>query len=96
MFKKITVIGAGLMGSAIAAHFSNTGCKVNLLDIVNKKNKNRNYLSEQAIKKLLKIKPDPFTLKSNVKLIKSGNLEDNLSIINESDWIIEAIIEDIQ
>ena len=96
MFKKITVIGAGLMGSAIAAHFANTGCKVNLLDIVNKKNKNRNYLAEQAIKKLLKIKPDPFTLKSNVKLIKSGNLEDNLNLINESDWIIEAVIEDIK
>ena len=37
MFKKITVIGAGLMGSAIAAHFANAGCKVNLLDIVDKK-----------------------------------------------------------
>ena len=96
MFKKITVIGAGLMGSAIAAHFANTGCKVNLLDIVDKKNKNRNYLAEQAIKKLLKIKPDPFTLKSNVKLIKPGNLEDNLNLINESDWIIEAVIEDIK
>ena len=34
MFKKITVIGSGLMGSAIAAHFANVGCEVNLLDVV--------------------------------------------------------------
>ena len=39
MFKNITVIGSGLMGSAIAAHFANSGCNVNLLDIVNKENK---------------------------------------------------------
>ena len=36
MFKKITVIGSGLMGSAIAAHFANAGCNVNLLDIIDK------------------------------------------------------------
>ena len=95
MFKKITVIGSGLMGSTIAAHFANVGCTVNLLDIVDNKNKNKNYIVDQAIKKLLKIKPNPFTLKSNVKLIKPGNLEDDLNLINDSDWVIEAIIEDL-
>ena len=45
MFKNITVIGAGVMGSAIAAHFANIGCKVNLLDIVIKKeNFNLSYI----------------------------------------------------
>ena len=34
MFKKISVIGSGLMGSAIAAHFANSGCEVILLDII--------------------------------------------------------------
>ena len=96
MFKKITVIGSGLMGSAIAAHFANAGCSVNLLDIVDKKFKNKNHIVDQAIKKLLKIKPNPFTLNSNVKLIKPGNLNDNLNIINDSDWVIEAIIEDLK
>ena len=37
MFKNITVIGSGLMGSAIAAHLTNVGCNVNLLDIVTNK-----------------------------------------------------------
>ena len=42
MFKNITVIGSGVMGSAIAAHLTNAGCKVNLLDIVTDKSENRN------------------------------------------------------
>ena len=95
MFKNITVIGSGLMGSAIAAHFSNIGCNVTLLDIVDKNQKNKNYVADQAIKKLLKIKPSPLTLNSNIKLIKSGNLEDDLEKINNSEWVIEAVVENI-
>ncbi|PPR44383.1 MAG: putative 3-hydroxyacyl-CoA dehydrogenase [Alphaproteobacteria bacterium MarineAlpha5_Bin6] len=95
MIKKITVIGSGLMGSAIAAHFANVGCEVNLLDIVDQKDKNRSNISSQAINNLLKIKPSPFTLKSNINLIKSGNIEDDLNKINESDWVIEVIIENL-
>jgi len=92
MFKKITVIGSGLMGSAIAAHFANAGCQVNLLDIIDQ---NNNNLSEQSIKKLLKSKPNPLTLQSNIKLIKSGNLEKDLNTINNSEWVIEAIVENL-
>jgi len=95
MFKNITVIGSGLMGSTIAAHLANAGCNVNLLDIVDNSQKDKNYLSKEAIKKLLKIKPSPITLKSNIKFINPGNLEDDLNLINESDWVIEAIIEDL-
>ena len=95
MFKNITVLGSGLMGSAIAAHFANAGCNVNLLDIVDNNNKNRNSISDKAIKKLLKIKPSPLTIKSNINLIKSGNLEDDLDKINNSEWVIEVIIENL-
>ena len=83
------------MGSAIAAHFANVGCEVNLLDIVDKEDNNRSNISNKAIKNLLKIKPSPLTLKSNINLIKSGNIEDDLDKINESDWVIEAIIENL-
>ena len=96
MFKNITVIGSGLMGSAIAAHFANVGCKVNLLDIVDSTNKNKNFLSEESIKKLLKIKPSPLTLNSNIQFIKPGNIEEHLDYINKSDWVIEAIVEDLE
>lgn len=95
MFKNITVIGSGLMGSAIAAHFANAGCKVNLLDIIDKEKENKNYIADLALKKLSKIKPNPLTLNSNIKLIKTGNLDDDLNVINKSDWVIEAIIENL-
>ena len=91
MFKNVTVIGSGLMGSAIAAHLTNAGCNVNLLDIVTDKSENRNYLADEAVKKLSKIKPSPITLNSNLKRITTGNIEDNLDIINTSEWIIATI-----
>ena len=33
MIKNVTVIGAGLMGAGIAAHLTNAGTSVTLLDI---------------------------------------------------------------
>ena len=96
MFKNITVIGSGLMGSAIAAHLVNAGCKVNLLDIVDKKHENKNHLADLALNKLTKIKPSPLTLNSNLKLIKTGNIDENLDVINKSEWVIEVIIENLE
>ena len=63
MIKNVTVIGSGLMGSGIAAHLSNAGVKVNLLDVPDNNSQNRNELADQAIKRLLKIKPSPLTSK---------------------------------
>ena len=96
MFNNITVIGSGLMGSAIAAHLANAGCKVNLLDIIDKNNENKNHLADLALEKLTKIKPSPLTLNSNVRLIKTGNIDENLDVINESEWVIEVIIENLE
>ena len=90
MFKNITVIGSGVMGSAIAAHLTNAGCNVNLLDIITDKSKNRNYLADEALKKLTKIKPSPITKKSNLKRIITGNIEDiglNLIGVNTNNGI---------
>ena len=95
MFNNITVIGSGLMGSAIAAHLANAGCKVNLLDIIDKNNENHNHLADLALEKLTKTKPSPLTLNSNVRLIKTGNIDENLSLINKSEWVIEVIIENL-
>ena len=95
MFNNITVIGSGLMGSAIAAHLANAGCKVNLLDIIDKNNENKNHLADLGLEKLTKIKPSPLTLNSNVKLIKTGNIDENLNLINKSERVIEVIIENL-
>ena len=52
--EKVAVIGAGLMGSGIAAHVANAGFPVTLLDIVPKGATNRNVIAETAIKNMLK------------------------------------------
>ena len=91
--KKVAVIGAGLMGAGIAAQVANAGIPVVLLDIVAKDNPNRSALAEGAIEKMLKQDPAPFMSKSAARLITTGNLEDNLDLIKDCDWIIEAVLE---
>ena len=97
--EKVAVIGAGVMGASIAAHISNAGVPVYLLDIVPKSDngevKNRNGVAESAIKKLLKANPAPLMHKKNARLITAGNIEDHLDLLSEADWIIEAVIEDL-
>ena len=48
--KKVAVIGAGVMGSGIAAHVANSGIPVTLLDIVPDGAQNRNIITESALK----------------------------------------------
>ena len=52
--EKVAVIGAGVMGSGIAAHVANAGFNVTLLDIVPEGAENRNIITEMAVKKMLK------------------------------------------
>jgi len=96
MIKNVTVIGAGLMGAGIAAHLTNAGTNVTLLDIPDNSSHNRNNLADQAVSKLTKVKPAAFTLPKNANLIKTGNIDDDLHLINSSDWVIEVIIEDLK
>ena len=91
--EKVAVIGAGVMGAAIAAHVTNAGYDAVLLDIVPEGADNRNMLAEGAVKTMLKTKPAPFTHKKNARRITTGNLEDNLDLVSDCDWIVEAIIE---
>jgi 3-hydroxyacyl-CoA dehydrogenase len=90
---KVCVIGAGVMGAGIAAHIANAGVDVVLLDIVPMGATNRNTITEGAIEKLLKANPAPLMHKRNAKRIKPGNIEDDMALLNECDWIIEAVIE---
>lgn len=92
--EKVAVIGAGVMGAAIAAQVANAGAPVYLLDIVPENSKNRNAIAETAIQKLLKAEPAPFMLTENAKRVTPGNIEDHLSWLREADWVIEAVIED--
>jgi len=91
--KKAAVIGAGVMGAGIAAHITNAGVPCVLLDIVPKTGTNRNAIAEGAVAKLLKTDPAPFMSKRNANLITTGNIEDNLDLLADCDWIVEAVIE---
>ncbi len=95
-FKKVAVIGAGVMGSGIAAQITNAGIPVVLLDIVPDGAENRNVIAEGAVAKMLKAKTlEPFMLKRNAKLIECGNLEDDLDKLSDCDWIVEVVLEDL-
>lgn len=104
---KVAVIGSGIMGSAIACHFANIGVEVLLLDIVpreltEKEQKSgmslddkrvKNRIVNEALQTALKSKPSPIYHKDFARRIATGNLEDDISKINEADWIIEVVIE---
>lgn len=92
---KVAVIGSGVMGAAIAAHVANSGTEVVLLDIVPKDSEDRSSLAKGAIERLLKTDPAPLTHKRNAKRITPGNLEDDLELLGDADWIIEVVLEDL-
>jgi 3-hydroxyacyl-CoA dehydrogenase len=92
--RRVAVLGAGVMGSGIAAHCANAGIPVLLLDIVPPDGKGgRNAFAQGAIDKLKKAKPAAFTHVRNAILIQTGNFEDDLGKVADCDIIIEAIIE---
>ncbi len=91
---KVAVIGAGIMGSGIAAHIANAGVPVLLLDIVPPGADDRNVLADGALSKMLKSQPAPFMSKETARLVTTGNIEDDLDRLGEVDWIVEAVLED--
>lgn len=93
---KVAVIGAGVMGSGIAAQIANAGLPVVLLDIVPDGAEDRNVIASGAVQKMLKADPAPFMSKKNAKLIEVGNLEDDLEKLGDCDWIVEVVLEDLK
>ena len=93
---KVAVIGAGLMGGGIAAHVANAGTDVVLLDIVPEGAKKRSQLALDSVERMLKTDPAPFMDKKNAKRIACGNIDDDLKLIADADWIVEAVIEKLE
>jgi len=95
--KKAAVIGAGVMGSGIAAHIANAGIPVFLLDIVpnavKEQGGDRSVIAKSAIEKMKKTDPAPFMHKKAASLVTPGNIEDDLEKLADVDWIIEAVLE---
>ncbi len=93
--RRVAVLGAGTMGSRIAAHFANAGVPSVLLDIVLPNQTHRNAAALRGIESAAKQKPGGFFTEAAMALVKPGNFEDDLPEIAECDWIIEAITEDL-
>src|SRR3972149_4311833 len=103
----VAVLGAGVMGSAIAAHLANAGVPSVLLDIVppdltdedrrkgltRESPSFRNRLAARGLETALKASPAAFFWPKDARLIATGNFEDHLGWLAQADWIIEAVAE---
>ncbi len=105
--KKVGVIGAGVMGATIAAHAANVGLETVLLDIVPPEMPKaladkgvspdspvyRNFFAQNGLKGALKAKPAAFYIPEDAELITVGNLEDDLELLADCDWVVEVVVE---
>ncbi|MHB1020995.1 MAG: 3-hydroxyacyl-CoA dehydrogenase/enoyl-CoA hydratase family protein [Acidobacteriaceae bacterium] len=99
--RKVAVLGAGTMGSRIAAHITNAGVPVVLLDIVPPDapagdKAARNRIVAGALEALKKAKPAAFFDPSLARLVSIGNFEDDMQMIGDCDWIIEVVAENLE
>ncbi len=108
--RSVAVLGSGVMGSRIAAHFAGIGVKVLLLDIPPKELNEaeakkglaldakavRNRIVDDALAATLKAKPSAVFTADVAKRIRTGNLEDDLHRIKDADWIIEVVVENLR
>ena len=107
--RKVAVLGSGVMGSRIACHFANIGVQVLLLDIVPNElsaeekahgltpehSSVRNRIVNNALQSALKSNPSPIYKQSFAKRITTGNFIDNMKDISGCDWILEAVVENL-
>ena len=95
LIHRVAVLGAGTMGSRIAAHVANAGLSVLLLDIVPPGASERNALASHSVESLKKSRPPAFVDPARASSISIGNFEDDLEKLRGCDWVIEAVAEDL-
>ena len=95
---KVAVLGAGTMGARVAAHLANAGVPCFLLDIVppGASGGGRNKIAAGGLEAARRSKPAAFFEPSLSSLVTAGNFEDDLKRVAEVDWIIEAVVEDLE
>ncbi len=95
---KVAVLGAGTMGARIAAHFANAGVPSYLLDIVppDADAPARNKIAAAGLDAARKSKPAAFMDPSLARFVTVGNFDDDLKKLAEVDWIIEAVVENLE
>jgi 3-hydroxyacyl-CoA dehydrogenase len=100
--EKAVVLGAGTMGSRIAAHFANAGLPCILLDMVppnlpsDAPASERNKIVRAGWEAAKKSKPAAFFTAALADKIAIGNFDDDLARCAEADWIIEVVAENLE
>jgi len=102
--RRAAVIGAGVMGSGIAAHLANAGVEVLLIDIVppnlkddeSKQRAARDRFAASGLDKAIKARPAAFYQKDRARLVSIGNVADDLEKLRSVDLVVEAIIEQLE
>jgi 3-hydroxyacyl-CoA dehydrogenase len=100
--EKAVVLGAGTMGSRIAAHFANAGLPCVLLDMVppnlpaDAPSAERNKIVRTGLDAAKKSKPAAFFTAALAEKIAIGNFDDDLARCGEADWIIEVVAENLE
>jgi 3-hydroxyacyl-CoA dehydrogenase len=100
--EKAVVLGAGTMGSRIAAHFANAGLPCILLDMVppnlpaDALSAERNKIVRAGLDAAKKSKPAAFFSAALAEKIAIGNFDDDLARCAEADWIIEVVAENLE
>ena len=94
LIRRAAVLGAGTMGSRIAAHLANAGIPTLLLDLV-PTDKGAQPLAKAALNALAKVKPAALYEPTLAALITPGNFDDDLPRLANCDWVIEAVAENL-
>jgi 3-hydroxyacyl-CoA dehydrogenase len=95
---KVAILGAGTMGARIAAHFANAGVPSYMLDIVppGADVSGRNKIAAAGLDAARKSKPAAFMDPSLARFVTVGNFDDDLKKLAEVDWILEAVVENLE
>ncbi|MCA8961939.1 MAG: 3-hydroxyacyl-CoA dehydrogenase family protein, partial [Planctomycetes bacterium] len=107
--ERAAVIGAGVMGAAIAAHLANAGIRTLLLDRQptepSEDERARGWgvddprvatrIVRQGFDAAVRAKPAAFFDRRAVELVSLGTIDQDLDRLEEVDWVVEAVIEDL-
>jgi 3-hydroxyacyl-CoA dehydrogenase len=87
--RSVAVLGAGTMGAQIAALFANAGVPAALLDLTSD-------VAREGLKRARALKPDPFFTADAAALVSTAGFDADLATLSTVDWIIEAVVEQIE
>lgn len=84
--QRVAVMGAGTMGSGIAAHLANLGFDVLLFDVSREK-------AAEGLERAKNAKPPHFYTPGRAQQITIASIQDDLELIRHVEWVCEAVVE---